>query len=138
MAAAWPSGDQERFATLTDGLNVKLSSTCEPGDNPGTVECVENVVRHDLYGPAGVLGDLEVRFRVDGGVITGFETISEPSENAAFELAFAEWLAANRPDLTASFVPGDDPPIGSADDAAAILIVLQDFLDESDEYPISG
>lgn len=135
MLEAWPTGDPDLFAAMTR-LTIKVSSTCEPGERPETVDCVEEVGTHDLYGPAGVLGDVKVRFMINEGVITRIDTIDEPAEYARFELAFSEWLAENHPDLSSSFMPGGQPPFASADEATAVVNVLNDFLEDSDRYPL--
>lgn len=136
---AWPGADQAVIEIETSAFHVKVSATCGPGDDAeATVQCSEDAGRHDFYFPAGIKGQVTTLFTVDDGVIVTRETVSAPDTIEGYEIALGEWLEANHPDVYASSYQADDPyPFATAEQALTVIALIDDFLAQSDDYPLS-
>jgi hypothetical protein len=139
MLVVWPTGDRETFSVVTAGLHARVSVTCRPGDDrDATVECVEDLGRNDLYTPAGVTGQVTVLYTIADGVIVDHEVI-EPAESVvAFEEAFSTWLETTHPDVHASYQAEGTSPFATVEDALEAIALVDEFLAESDDYPLGA
>jgi hypothetical protein len=139
MVALWPSGDRELFRLRTVGLNQKVSATCFPGDaGEGSVRCEDSVVNDDFHSPAGRGAAVTVTYVVEDGAILQSEVVGWPEEWDRYEEAFGAWLETAHPNLYDSAFQGQgDYPFETAEDALAVIAVLDEFLAQSDEYPVA-
>jgi hypothetical protein len=135
----WPSGNQDVIEIETAAFHVKVSATCAPGDDPDTtVQCNEDVGRHDFYRPAGITGPVSILFTVEDGVMVAREAVSAPDTIEGYEVALGEWLEASHPDVYASSYQSDGPyPFATAEQALTVIALIDDFLDQSNDYPLS-
>jgi len=137
MVAEWPDGDRGYFALLADTLGERASVDCSPGDTASSVICNEFVGNH-FFDPAGVRATFTMRYTVADGVIVAGELVTSGEEVAAYRAAFGEWLRANDPDLyEASYqLTGGRLPVSTSTDALAIVAKVEQFVTESDTYPL--
>jgi hypothetical protein len=139
MARAWPNGDAAMFAVLADGVTQLVSTSCGPNLERTRVRCEDLVIRNDFYNPAGVSGSFTYDYRLAGGVIVGQDEVDRSVAFAEYQEAFGEWLADAHPDVyRAGYQPSGFPPFRTVDQARDALALIDEFLADSDAYPLSG
>ena len=96
------------------------------------------VVRNDFTGPAGILGAYVVEYEVDeSNLIIGAEVLSRPEGLDDYIEAFGEWLKDAYPDVHSASYQGDGAvPFRTVADAEAAIELVDEFLAQSDEYPL--
>ena len=136
MAQAWPSGDEDFFEVVADGVYQRVSVSCGPNEENTAVRCAETVIRNDFYDPAGIEATLTIDYVVEGGRVKKHEVVERSVELIAYEEAFGAWLADSYPDVYESSYQHDGIfPFETTDDAAAVLAVVDEFIAQSDDYP---
>jgi hypothetical protein len=137
-SATWPSLDTEAFLALTQGARHRVSVACSPGDETDSVLCEEVVISDDFTSPAGVQGQYTVRYSVDDGVITERVVLRRSEAIEDYEAAFGTWLEATHPDVYESSYQADGPyPFATVEQALAVIALVDEFLAQSDDYPIA-
>lgn len=110
-------------------------------------DCVHHSGKHvtcearwtsDLHRPAGVevVVHREV-FLDDDGLITSFNDHEDYQEVVGFHVAFHEWLATEHPEIE-PLVYGWDEVAESEENIRAAIDVVEDFVAQSDTYPLGG
>ncbi len=138
LAQLWPSGDRTLFSLLTAGLDVRVSVSCFPGEQgEGSVRCQEDIARNAFYTPAGLAGSWTMLFTVEEGTISAVELVDKDPSHRRYEEAFGEWLQEAHPDVYESSYSGEGwYPFSTVDQASEVLALIDDFLAESDDYPL--
>jgi hypothetical protein len=138
-AEVWPTMDADAFAVLTDGVSQRVSVSCTQGSDPASTLCQEYVERNDFTDPAGVFGEYTMRYRVDSGSVVDREIVAEPEVVAEYVAAFGAWLEATHPDVfAANYIADRFLPFATVEDAAAGIALVDEFLAESDDYPLGA
>ena len=137
MAQAWPSGDKDFFDVVADGVYQRVSVSCGPNDEKTAVRCAEIVIRNDFNDPAGVDATMTIDYVVEGGLVRSSEVVERSAGLIAYEEAFGAWLAEAYPEVYRSSYQYDGIfPFRTSEEAVVVLAVVDEFLAESDDYPL--
>lgn len=121
-------------------------SDCEPAGETATLACFRSWEETHLSGKAGVVQTCEEIYYVDGEGLISNRTcdveVSGRDALAAFEAAFADWMATAHPDAydtfyVAEFGSRNAEAWYTPEGVAELSRLIDEFVAQSDEYPLS-
>ena len=159
LLAAWNAGNLETyrsyFADDAEWFGFPLSSRYAQAMLEGyqaygvrwvAAECDDTVpqlvrcrviVRDDLHEPAGLRAEGSEHYWLnEADEIQRLESYYDLIPLYRFDADFGGWIAANRPDV-ARLLPDGNMVATASENVPAVLDVLDEYLAESDEYPIA-
>ena len=138
-ASLWPTGDLTAARWMTEEFRERSSVACSPGDAPAIVVCDE-FVGNDFVDPARVSATFTVRYDLADDVIVDRQVVGVGDEVALFVSSFGDWLLVVDPQLHAEgWIPDSTRfPLRHNSDTSALMARLDQFLAQSDVYPLSS
>jgi hypothetical protein len=138
-SSAW----EEEFVKMeAEGLQHTLGD-CEATD--GRVTCLITWENTNLSGKAGVIRVSEWDYRFDDqGLIRSsyIENVSGKDDHLAFEAALGTWMATTHPESYETFYDTANRTMkanwGTSEGIAELSPLIDEFVAQSDEYPLSG
>jgi hypothetical protein len=126
----------EAIVNDDDGAGCQIVGT---GLSEETLVRCDVIVEDDFLGAGGVVQDGQSIFYVLDGKVVQWDDGLRSNDPGDFETAFLSWLSRAHPDVANGMTAG----IGSwysrtSDDMATVLDYVDEFVAQSDIYPIGG
>jgi hypothetical protein len=133
--------DDETIAALVAGGTRHEQSNCEPAgvESPGLRVVCDLLIEHPSYDVSGVqvAGSIGFVIAADGTIVENSYAMDWQTL-ISFNSEFKRWMQEAHTDIHEQITWLDEVPIASADDQATVAQYYEEFVAQSDVYPIGG
>jgi hypothetical protein len=119
-----------------DGVGCRVVGSGLHGE---TLVACDVIVRDDFSGAGGVVAEGQsIFYLLDGKVVTWDDGLRS-NDPGDFEMAFLTWFTSAHPDVADGMTAGpNDWNARTPDDIVTVLMYVDEFVAQSDTYPIGG